>query len=88
MAARLYGWWSGASGISAAQVLEHLRRDDAGTGVLGAAVHHAMADAEHARAAVVRAEPSGEHSSAARPSFTDASSFSSAIDGARLVLRA
>jgi hypothetical protein len=43
------------------QVVQHLRCDDAGTGVLRPAVHDAVADAEHARSAVAGAEPSGEH---------------------------
>ena len=50
-----------------AKVLQDFRRDDAGTGVLGAAMHDAMADAQHARAGVAFAEPSGEHAERRAP---------------------
>ena len=44
-----------------AKVLQGFRRDDAGTGVFGAAMHDTMADAQHPRAAVACAQPIGEH---------------------------
>ncbi len=42
------------------ELVEHLRCDDCGTGKTGSAVYHAVADAEHVRAAVRRAQPAGE----------------------------
>ncbi len=42
------------------QILQNSRRDNGGTGVPRAAVHDTVTDTEHARAAVLGAEPRGE----------------------------
>jgi hypothetical protein len=48
-----------------AKIIEHGRRHDAGPRISCAAVYDAMADAEHARPAVARAQPLARASSAA-----------------------
>ena len=60
MAARLCGWWSGASGISSRRSSSTSGVTTTGRAYVGAAVDDPVADAEHARAAVAAAEPAGQ----------------------------